>query len=816
MASEPGRAGVAVTGRRWLLIGLAGAAIALLVARGLAQIYTDYLWFAALGAADVWRAKYGALAALRITCAVVATGFVFANLYAVRQSVVSLVLPRRIGNLDIGEEVPRRQLTWTAAAMSALIGVALAWSQRDWSALLAARIGQPFGEADPFFAADLGFFVYRLPLELSLFTWTLTVVLVVIALVVTLYALTPSLRWEQGALYVSGYVRRHLAMLAGVLLLTLAWYYRLRMFTILSDGDAMEGAFGYLDHRVGIPASLVLSLVTLGAGLTVLWAGWTGQLRLVFAALTGVILAALAARQVAPFIARRTVAERDPVVRERPYEATRAGYTRRAFAVDRVQTGDSTLVFATLADAAPYVPVWDEAALRRATERAVIGAAAGWSVSDSAVFATIPSAGSGGSLATFDAAATDDNGNPARATTVEAAAGSPAMLILPESTARPIIVADSTNAIAGPQLSGRLVRLAHALSMQDFRVWFAAPPSPTPRLLSRRTVRERVEALAPYFVQGTTISPLWSGGQLVWALDLYSSSTTYPLSRRVMVAGAEHAYFQHAATALVNAATGHTELVIDSLTDPVARTWMVRFPGLFRRAAAKPMVVRRQLPAARDGARAQAIAFGRYGPRGASDAARHPPGDDGPDSALVLSPSPLLGFPRAGASGYVQPLLDRSERLRGLFITLGGPSPRAVWLPAGERAPAWREVTDRLRAADTITASHLVRGYVRAVPLAGDVALVQPRYEWRGSGAPRLLYVSATIGDSVRTAGTLLELAGRPPAAAPLGAPDFQNRVMQLYEEMRRAMARGDWTAYGRAFDALGVLLGPSRRQERR
>ena len=40
---------------------LAGAACALLLARGAAQVYTDYLWYAALGATDVWRARYGAL-----------------------------------------------------------------------------------------------------------------------------------------------------------------------------------------------------------------------------------------------------------------------------------------------------------------------------------------------------------------------------------------------------------------------------------------------------------------------------------------------------------------------------------------------------------------------------------------------------------------------------------------------------------------------------------------------------------------------------------------------------------------------------------
>src|SRR4051812_35316679 len=144
-----------MAGRRWLLIVVAGLAVALLFARAAAQVYADYLWFGSLGAVDVWRAKYTSLLALRFLAATISTLFVFANLYAVRQSVVSLVLPRRIGNLDIGEEVPRRQLTWAAAALSLVLGISLAWPQNDWSRYLLARIGQPFGESDPYFAADL-------------------------------------------------------------------------------------------------------------------------------------------------------------------------------------------------------------------------------------------------------------------------------------------------------------------------------------------------------------------------------------------------------------------------------------------------------------------------------------------------------------------------------------------------------------------------------------------------------------------------------------------------------------------------------------
>ena len=798
-----------MSGRRWLLIALVVLAIALLVGRAFTQVYTDYLWYASVGAADVWRARFLSLAILRVTCAVVATLFVFANLYAVRQSVVSLVLPRRVANIEFGEEVPKPQLTWMAFGLSALIGLAFAWTRRDWSQALGARIGQPFGETDPYFARDLGFFVHRLPFELSLFNWMMTMVLIVIGLVILLYALTPSLRWEQGGMYVSGYVRRHLAMLAGALLLVLAWHYRLEMYTMLGAGGGVEGAFTSVDHRVGIPASLLMAIVTLGAGLTVLWAGWTGQLRLAFAALTGVIVAALAARQVAPFLANRSAAN-DSSVRERPYEATRAGYTRRAFAVDRVAMADSNAIFASLAEAAPYIAVWDEAVLTQASDRPA-PSGAGWTVSDSGLQASVPSSSSSVPTLQVMAGFSDDGGEPARITQQgEAARSAPPMLFLADSSPRSLVMADSSGRIAAPSLGSSASRLAHALSRQDFSLWLGTLPSPAPKLVSRRGVRDRVSAVAPFFTQGSTISPVWYGDSLVWAVELYSSAPTYPLSRRVTINGEQHSYFQHAATALVNATTGRLVLVTDSLADPVATTWMTRFPRLFARPGALPASLRRQLPPDLDGARAQAIAFGRYGLRGETDVARHLPDDEGPDSALAGTPPPVIAFPKLGANGHVFPLLDRSERLRGLFIALGGSGHRSLWLPAREPAPLWNEALDRLRAADTVGASLLVRGYVRSIPLGNEIVILQPRYDWRG-GSPRLMYVAALAGDTVRSARTLAQLAGFQPDSNRGGSAVNRARALQLYEEMRRAMQRGDWAAYGRAFDQLGRALRERR-----
>ena len=44
---------------------------------------------------------------------------------------------------------------------------------------------------------------------------------------------------------------------------------------------------------------------------------------------------------------------------------------------------------------------------------------------------------------------------------------------------------------------------------------------------------------------------------------------------------------------------------------------------------------------------------------------------------------------------------------------------------------------------------------------------------------------------------------------APLVAGDLKTSAAALYAAMRDALRRGDWAAFGRAFDALGRVLGP-------
>ena len=807
------------------MLALGVAAVLLILGRALAGVYSDYLWYDALGAGALWRLRMSAVLTLRIGSSVCAGLFAFCNLLAVRRSVVQLVFPRRVGNLEISEEVSGRYLMGAAVLLSAVLGILLAIPHDDWMALVQARSGRPFGTLDPYIGADLGFFVYWLPLENTLWTWAVLCVIVVSLVVILLYALTPSLKWQRGSIYASMYVRRHFTILAGVMLLMLAWSFRLDMYSLLTQGSGVDGTFSWVDHQYGIPGNLLLSILTLGAGLIVMWAGSVGQFRLAAVSVLSVVVMSLVAREVVPAIAQRLGTDGERASREHPYVAARVSYTRRAFAVDLIGRADSTIGFASMAAAMPWVSAWDVPALARATDA---GRANGdrnvramWRASHDGLLADVVQSPPPGApqrapwtVAHVVAADADDRGAPLRAGAQSSAIddtpietplvypGAPPFAVVADSP-------DSLNHTVGTPLESIWSRLASAWSLQSIAIVTKPLPQPRPTLISRRDVRDRVSTLMPFFAQGRSVEPLLVGDSLFWGIDLYSASDMYPLSRRAMLLGEDRSYFRHAAVAIVQASTGDISVVADSSLDPIASTWALRLPSIFGTWNALPHGIRALLPPAIDGLYAQVNAFGRYGSQTESFSPRQMPALDGSDTSLVGDDLPIV-LPGTQATAVTLPLVDDTGRLRGLLIGTGGANRLTTWYGLSAPGPRWTTVLDRLRSLDSAGSvardGPLAHGRVRPIPLRTGVGFVQPTYRWRPQSVPALNRLAILVGDSTRSVAPAS-------ASSPSGAPVVQPAsgttpsARSLYNAMRDALRRGDWAAFGRAFEALGRAL---------
>jgi hypothetical protein len=171
-------------------------------------------------------------------------------------------------------------------------------------------------------------------------------------------------------------------------------------------------------------------------------------------------------------------------------------------------------------------------------------------------------------------------------------------------------------------------------------------------------------------------------------------------------------------------------------------------------------------------------------------------------------------LPGRASTAIALPLVDDNDRLRGLFIGVGGGALHSMWYQPSKPGPRWSIVLDRLRSLDSIGVAvregPVLHGRVRTVPVASGIGFVQPAFRWRPENVPSLIRVALLAGDSTRTLTppTSTTLAHTPKIKP--GPTNANATAAALYAQMLDALRRGDWAAFGRAFEALGRALGQS------
>lgn len=505
--------------RRRLLLGVVIAAAVLIGGRTLSAVRADYSWYRAMGATPLWSERAGDLLLIYGIGTVIAVFVAFVNLSALGRSIGTLTLPRRLANVEFGEAVPRKYLDRFAFLMSIAIAAALTPALPSWSSLALAKLRVRFRESDPYFQHDLAFYTTWLPFEKSVYAWTMLLIVGVSIVVVVLYSLTPGLRWERAGIRMSARVRRHLSVLAALLLLITMWSYRLESYDLMIRGGGEQGVFSYVDHQWLLPGLLLLWIATAAAAITVLLSGWTGQLRTSFVAVTVIVVLSVSVQEIVPLVVRRLTPKEAQMLRERPYISTRADFTRRAY------------------DPNPNTSPVDT------QPRAAVSA------SLDSVVTSAPSQ----QLLRQDS------------------------LVYPGARGLVVVIEPQLD-VAGQPLGDGLSRWEYAWAYQSVDLLSDSIPRRA-RLVTNRDARSRIRALTPVFAQGSMVEPMFHADTLYWKLELYSASSNYPLSQHYILAGEERSYFRHVATALVNARTARVMIAADPSPDPISLAWMTAFPN---------------------------------------------------------------------------------------------------------------------------------------------------------------------------------------------------------------------------------------------
>ncbi|ESA35288.1 upf0182 protein [Leptolyngbya sp. Heron Island J] len=215
----------------------------------------------------------------------------------------------------------------------------------QWSRILPALNPTSFDHIDPLFKQDISFYIFRLPvLELAEF-WLSGLFLYTLIVVALVYLLAGKSLSQGRFLGFSAPQKRHLYLLAGMLLLTTSVSHWLNRYELLYSRQGVTYGASYTDVLVDLPVQTALSIITLTLVVVALGRALFGfskhqsRLRLpAFIILIATYMTvALIGETLAPWLVQRLMVQPNEFQRERPYIERSIAFTRDAFNLTDIQ-----------------------------------------------------------------------------------------------------------------------------------------------------------------------------------------------------------------------------------------------------------------------------------------------------------------------------------------------------------------------------------------------------------------------------------------------------------------------------------------------
>ncbi|MCB9592138.1 MAG: UPF0182 family protein [Sandaracinaceae bacterium] len=616
----------------------------------LAHLWVDLAWFEELGHPDVLLTPLYAKLGLGLVTGLVAFALLGGNaILAVRLAAKAPPpSPIHLGDgqmleLDLRKAIGRLVVPLTAAIaiVFALVGAG------RWQEWLLLRNGRAFGELDPVFHRDVGFYVFTLPFLDHVFWASLTALALALAIAFGVHLGSGSVR-ASGTLRAA---RTQLSVLGALVFLVLAYGAWLAGAHLVISQEGLVAGAGYTDVHARLPAIHAHVAIAVVGAVMLLVSASRKRLVLVYAPIALYVAVFLLGRLLYPQIIQSYVVEPNELERERTYLEHEIAATRSAFALDamgeRELSGDLALSWQDVeANRATIdnVRLWDHQPLLDTfgqiqeirtyydfvsvdNDRYVIDGHLRQTMLSPRELSpdSLPNRtwinehltfthGYGLTLGPVNEA--DDEGLPVLfvqdippASTVDGLDVSRPQIYFGELGASYVFVGSDNREFdhpaaqgnvyesyagrAGIDVGGTAFRAALALETGDAQVLLSDDLSDESRVLLHRRVADRVRRLAPFLqLDDDPYLVVRDDGTLVWVVDAYTVTDRFPYSRATSDGVS---YVRNSVKAIVDAYDGSVRFYVADADDPILATWSAIFEGLFEPLDRMPEDVRRHL-----------------------------------------------------------------------------------------------------------------------------------------------------------------------------------------------------------------------------
>jgi uncharacterized membrane protein (UPF0182 family) len=546
----------------------------------------------------------------------------------------------------------------------------------DWTTLALYRYAPSAASTtpDPIFGRPISFYLFTLPAWQLISGWLLTLSVIIAAVAVFFVAITGGTRLLGGRRDTSASAWRGLSLAFAFVLAVLAVRTWLGRFDRLFDDHTIFSGVTYTDAHVTIAGlSVVAVALAVGAVIALVNAVSAPRVRWLAAAIAPAAFCYLVVALLGAYV-NGFIVKPNELVRETPYIAHNIAMTRQAYGLDRIvqhaypaEPGIDALDAAHNQETLQNIRLWDWRALQDTlrqiqeirtyydfpdididryqidgTVRQMMLAARelnvnklpessrnwinekliythGYGVTMNAVNGFTPEG--------LPALILSDM--PVRSTIPSIKVTRPEIYFgeltntdvyvktrqkefnYPQGEANALTSYEGTGGIV---LGGFFRRLIIALDRGDLaKLPFSDDITPESRLLMRRTLRDRVQTLAPFlsFDEDPYIV-VSDDGRLSWIMDGFTTSDNYPYARRYRFGRERINYMRNSVKVVIDAYDGAATFYVFDSEDPIIAAYRAIFPSLFKDASAMTPAMRTHVRYPELLLKMQATVYGLY------------------------------------------------------------------------------------------------------------------------------------------------------------------------------------------------------------
>ncbi len=556
--------------------------------------------------------------------------------------------PRAGGFFLAGRRVYVTSRTINLALIAVAVVLALLnglGAMAHWDDILLYLNQRSFGIQDPIFSHDVGFYVFGLPVYRLLRTWLMGLLIVTLLGSAAVHVLVQLASWRHFRLWLTGKTALHLASLAALLLLVVAWGYRLSAFELLCSPEGVVFGASYTDIHARLLAYnlsfwIVILCVLLLIGGVLARRPW---IPIIGGGLWLAVTVGVA--QTYPAFVQQFEVQPNELIKEQPYIEYNIEFTRRAYGLDRIEEHEfgsiTPLTPQDLAGAEATIAsirLWDYRPLRETyaqiqairlyydfvdvdIDRYYIDGTYRQVALSAREMATdqLPSRTWVNEHLQF----THGYGLVMSPVSEVTSDGLPVLLIrdLPPRTppgldiSRPeIYYGEKTDTYVfvntgieefdypsgdqnittvyqghgGVPLDSAIKRAAFAYRFGDVSVLLSEYLTPDSRVKFYRNIHERVRQVAPFLLYDSDPYLVIADGRLLWIQDAYTATDLYPYSQPYH---GRFNYIRNSVKVVIDAYNGDLAFYVVDDQEPLVQAYAAIFPALFRPREEMPQTI---------------------------------------------------------------------------------------------------------------------------------------------------------------------------------------------------------------------------------